>query len=200
MVQIRDDVRMARQKKADEWFAAAKNLPDGWKVNELVLASAIGYFVPKAFKSANGRNVTDSRVLELMMAQGYKPRVKKDSDSDSETSPTKASQKNETVKMDIDKKVRSEQEARSEKEEVPSEQEARSEKEEVPSEQEARSEKEEVPSEPEVQKKRKYTRKPKPNEDAAQETTLVTASDNKDALVEAINNLIKVMSAMVATR
>ena len=186
MVQIRDDVRMARQKKADEWFAAAKNLPDGWKVNELVLASAIGYFVPKAFKSANGRNVTDSRVLELMMAQGYKPRVKKDSDSDSETSPTKASQKNETVKMDIDKKVRSEQEARSEKEEVPSEQEARSEK--------------EVPSEPEVQKKRKYTRKPKPNEDAAQETTLVTASDNKDALVEAINNLIKVMSAMVATR
>ena len=186
MVQIRDEVREARMKKAHEWFAAAAasaTIPKGWNVDELVLASAIGYFVPKAFKSANGRNVTDAGVLELMMAQGYKPRAKKDSSSDSEDSrDIPASQQTipASQKMDTTDSDKEAPEARS--------------------------------GPPEAPKKRKYTRKPKPNADAQtapvqqpDTTTLVFCgipanASNKDALVEAINNLSRVLAVMAATR
>jgi hypothetical protein len=81
MPQIRDEVRDARYAKALEWVATNNQ----WTADELVFGTAIGYFVPEAFKSKTKTNLNDERVIELMKAQGYKPRgPKASSDNDEE--------------------------------------------------------------------------------------------------------------------
>jgi hypothetical protein len=83
MPQINDDVRNNRLQKACEWLISNAE-SHTWSDKDLVLASAIGYFVPSSFRSATSANINDDRIIELMKAQGYKPRAKKAHESSDE--------------------------------------------------------------------------------------------------------------------
>ena len=76
MPQINEDVRASRLIKAQDWLTSNATIHK-WSGKDLVLASAMGYFVPIEFRSATSAHINDNRVSDLMKAQGYKPREKK---------------------------------------------------------------------------------------------------------------------------
>jgi len=75
---VADAVKAGRLLAAEQWVA--DNGPAyNWAADglELVYSSATGYYVPKKYRSKNPKDIEDENVLNLMKAQGYKPRAKK---------------------------------------------------------------------------------------------------------------------------
>jgi hypothetical protein len=70
---VADAVKAERLAVAEQWVA------DNWAAEdlELVYSSATGYYVPKKYRSKSPKDIEDEDVLNLMKAQGYKPRAKK---------------------------------------------------------------------------------------------------------------------------
>ena len=69
---VADAVKAERLAVAQKWMD-----DNGPADTELVYSSATGYYVPKKYRSKSTKDIEDENVLNLMKAQGYKPRAKK---------------------------------------------------------------------------------------------------------------------------
>jgi hypothetical protein len=68
MANVSDAVKAQRAEKAKAWIMVHN------KTCDLYYASASGYYVPLKYRSSPATKIDDETVIELMKAQGYKPR------------------------------------------------------------------------------------------------------------------------------
>jgi len=94
MPAVADAVKAERLAKAQKWMAEHE------KTDELFYSTATGYYVPKEYRSKGTKEIKeDETILNLMKAQGYKPRAKKEGETSS-SSDKKTEDKTEDNKTE----------------------------------------------------------------------------------------------------